>query len=75
MPLKNLGVEVVCLRHVEVRHDILVGLVLEHASLKADVVEVLVILLVFEVIYYRQLWRIVLEENLHRHRWHKGTGH
>lgn len=61
MALEHLGVEVVGLVHVEVRHDVLCLLGLQHLLLKRDVVEVLVVFLVFEVVDNRHLRRIVLE--------------
>ena len=69
MSFEYLGIEVVGLRHVEVRNDVFIGLVFEHVAVEADVVVVLVVLFVFEVVHDRQFRRIVLQQDLHWHRW------
>lgn len=61
MPFEHLGVEVVGLVHVEVRHDVFGLLGLQHLLLERDVVEVLVIFLVFEVVHDCHLRRVVLQ--------------
>ena len=60
MSLEYFGIEVVSLGHVQVRHDVLVCLVLQHVTVEADVVEVLIVLLMLKVVDYCQLRRIVL---------------
>ena len=61
MSLEYFGIEVVCLGHVQVRHNVLVRLVLQHVAVEADVVEVLIILLMLKVVDDCQLGRIVLQ--------------
>lgn len=67
LPLDLLGVEVVCLRHVQMRSDILIVHGLEHAPFDWDLMEVLIMVLVLEVVHNRDLWRIVLDHQLGRH--------
>ena len=61
MSLEYFWIEVVRLRHVQVRYDVLVTLVLQHVAVEADVVEVLIILFMLKVVDYCQLGRIVLQ--------------
>lgn len=64
MSFKNLGVEVVTLGQVQVGHDVLVCLVLEHIAIEADVMVVLIIFPILKVVYDCQLWWIVLQQDL-----------
>lgn len=68
MPLQELRIEVVTLSHVEVGHNVLGFLSLEHVGVEGDFVEVLVVLSVLEVVHNRHLRRIVLQQNLNRYR-------
>ena len=75
MSLENLRIEVIRLCHVEVRDDVLVSFILEHRPIERDVVEVLLVLLRFKVVYHRELRRIVFEEDLHGDACSQGPAH
>ena len=47
-------------------NDVLIALILEHVSVKGDVMKVLIILPVLKMINYCQFWRIILQKDLYR---------
>lgn len=75
MSLQELWVEIVSLAHVQVRDNVLVSLVLQHAAVEQDVVVVLVVLLAFEVVDDGQFRRGVLEKDLNGNRGHEAPTH
>ena len=67
VPFELFGVEVIGLRHEEMADNVFFGLILEHVGIEVDIVIVLIILFVFEMVYYCQLWWCELQQHLYWH--------
>lgn len=66
LSLDLLGVEIVGLRDIEVRREVLFVQALQKSLLNYDVVEEPLVLLVLKVIHDRDHGRVVLQHELHR---------
>ena len=70
MPLQYFRIKIVSLGHIQMRHYILIRLILQHVVIENNIVKVLIVLFVLEVVHNCQLRWVVFQQDLYRHRWH-----
>lgn len=71
LSLDLLWVEIVCLGHIDVGHDVLVAAGLKHGPVDQDVVIESLVFSLFEVIHDAKLGRVVLNHELDGDGWHQ----